>query len=202
MEPRFPILFQTAVHNALQRGRHVLIRLRKIWWLFLQDCAHRFGCRYALKRATARKHLVENGAKGKDVRTMICRLTAQLLRSHVSNRAHYSAWICVDSACGKLGLYLRSGGSGKLRQTEVQNLEPFVPGEKQILGFKVPVEDSFFVRRRQPMGKLARVINRLTCRKNAAVVVRAACHHQATLKLHKVRRHACPHHKWRECWDD
>src|SRR6266487_5911843 len=142
MEARLTILLQTVMYDPLERRRNVLICFREIGWIFLQDCAHRFGCGFATKSATARKHLIENGAERKDVRTMIYGLPSQLLRRHVTNCAHHHARVGVDAPRRYLRLRLGINSSRQLRQAKVQNLEPLVFGDKEILLLEVPMKDS------------------------------------------------------------
>lgn len=56
---------------------------------------------------------------------------------------------------------------GQLRQAKVQNLDPAVLGDEEVLGLEVAVDDAFFVSRRHSVSDLHGGINRLPERQRA-----------------------------------
>ena len=77
--------------DPVERGRLRGLRLRKIRRILPEDCRHRFGGGVAPERALARQHFVEHRAKREQVRARVNRVTAHLLRRHVSDGAEHGA---------------------------------------------------------------------------------------------------------------
>ena len=50
---------------------------------------------------------------------------------------------------------------GQLRQAEVENLDPVIPGHEDVLRLEIPVQNPFFVRRGEPVRYGKRILNRL-----------------------------------------
>ena len=143
------VLFQAVPRDPFEARRNTARRLGQFRRFFLKDRAHGVGRGFAVKRAFAGNHFVENGAEGKNVRPVIDRLTAHLLGRHVPGRSHHHA--CF-------GRHLKGGGvsaasvrlrQGQLGQAEIQNLHPAVAREEKILRLQVAMNNAFFVRRRQ-----------------------------------------------------
>src|SRR6266516_2435323 len=97
MKTRFRSFFETVIDQAFKRGRDILVCIRKIWWVLFQDRAHRVGSRFAMKSATARKHLVENRAERENIGTMIDGLPANLLGRHIADRSHDDTRTGIDT---------------------------------------------------------------------------------------------------------
>src|SRR5262249_37047028 len=71
VKPLFGILLEAMADDPLEARRDVLVGQREIRRILLQDCRHRVGRRFAVKRALSGKHLVENRAKREYVRSGI-----------------------------------------------------------------------------------------------------------------------------------
>ncbi len=141
------VFLQAAVHYPLQtwgrscrdlgNGRRILIQNR------------RHGLRRSgfAERLLPRHHLVKNRAESEDVGAVVCHLSANLLGRHVAHGSHYHAWLSPLGHCR-----FRSGGVpwlGQLGQAEVQNLDPSILGDKQVVGLLVAMDDAFVVCRCQ-----------------------------------------------------
>ena len=50
---------------------------------------------------------------------------------------------------------------GQLRQAEVENLDPVIPGHEDVLRLEIPVQDPLFVRRGEAVRYGKRILNRL-----------------------------------------
>jgi hypothetical protein len=93
---------------------------------------------------------------------MIDGVSLTLLRGHVSERAHHDARFCVcsqrrcEGPCCVAGFQL-----GQLGETEVEDLDALVPGEKQVLRFQVTMNDPLLVRCSQPLCDLDSIVGRL-----------------------------------------
>src|SRR5205085_2116389 len=83
------VFLETATDDAVHARRHrrAGFKLRRI---LFEDGAHRFDGTVALERGAAGEHLEEDEAKREDVRTMVRRFAAYLLRRHVGGRPHHS----------------------------------------------------------------------------------------------------------------
>src|SRR6266516_4793970 len=97
MTTRFRIFRETVIDQALKRGGGILVCIRRIWWVLVQDRAHRVGSRFAMRSATARKHLVENRAERENIGTMIDGLPAHLLGRHIADRSHDDTRTGIDT---------------------------------------------------------------------------------------------------------
>ncbi len=169
-------LLEAVAHDALEPRLDVLVRGRKIRRLLAEDRRHRLGSGFAVKRARARQHLVEDGAERKDVRACVGRLSLHLLRGHVAERPHHDAGLGAAAGRGRQ-VRLRPGGAVRLRQlgeTEVEDLDPSVVGDEQVLGFQIPMHDPLLVRRRQALCRLDRIFGGLAHREPAPEAARAA----------------------------
>src|ERR1035438_9623895 len=144
-------LFEAAAHDPLQGGRKILQRLRKRWWIFVQNGGQGFGPGGLLKGSSSGEHLVENDAERKDVGASVRGLSADLLRCHVAYRGqHMAGASLLDSsgrAVGGCGIKLREFG-----QSEVENLEASVFGEEQVFRFEVAMNNSGVVSGGQTTG--------------------------------------------------
>ncbi len=67
----------------------------------------------------------------------------------------------------QVGLALLHRLGLELRQTEVEDLDAAVPGEEQVLGLQVPMDDPLLVGRGEALGDLHRVVDRLADRDRA-----------------------------------
>ena len=81
------IFLEELVENALKFGRNGAVQLHGRNGSGVQDVSENDGGGGTGKRKSAGDHLVENGAKRKEVAARIEDFTASLLRRHVSNGA-------------------------------------------------------------------------------------------------------------------
>ena len=123
------------MNDAFQCRRNSLVSFRKIGGVFSEDRANRVGCGLAAECTSPGQHLVQDRAKGEDVRAMVCLLPSQLFRRHVAYCAHDSARIGVDPSCGHVGLQSIAVRSDKFGYSEVQDLHPPIFSDKQVVGF-------------------------------------------------------------------
>ena len=94
----------------------------------------------AAEGATTAQRLVEDGPEGEEVRAPVRSQAASLLRREVSQRAHHEARFRV-----------RVGGIAAARprqagDPEVEDLDPPVRGEEEVVGLEVTVDDTARVR--------------------------------------------------------
>ncbi len=113
-----------------------------------------------MKRPFAGDHLVEDGAKAEYVGARIHRHAAHLLRRHVSRSAQYHARLGRVCHGGQRSMIARLRLS-QFGQTEVENFYAPIFGDENIFWLQVAMDNSFFVRRSQPMRDLQRVIESL-----------------------------------------
>ncbi|HEV8702079.1 MAG TPA: hypothetical protein VGV60_12470 [Candidatus Polarisedimenticolia bacterium] len=111
---------------------------------------------------------------------MIGRQAAHLLRRHVSDRSEDDAGPGLDPRRepGQRPVRRRAGATGKcgrrtlgprqLRQAEIEDLDPAVARDEQVLRLQVAVDDPLLVSRRQPLGDLPGIVQRLAGGERAA----------------------------------
>jgi hypothetical protein len=148
------------MHDAFQRRRNIPIRFAQLGRFFLQNRAHRVGGRGAVERPLARQHFVENRAQAENVGARVERLAPDLLRRHVSRRSHHQARFCA-AVGGSHQVFRTRIHLGEFGQPEVENLQPPIFRDEQVLRLQVAVQNSFFVRCRQPVGHLHGIVKRL-----------------------------------------
>ena len=132
---------------------------------------------------------------------MVRCLAVQLLRRHVARSADDDVGVgeCLRRAFGAD----RADGIafGQLGEPEIEDLGVAGAGDEDVLGLEVAVDDVVAVCRRQPVGDLGGVLDRLALRQAAAVdpVAKALAleqlGHQKRNPLVRFRRR-----RWRECW--
>src|SRR5215469_9852452 len=102
---------------------------------------------------------------------MIRNVPAHLLGRHVAYSAHDDARlgsVVTDSG----GIFKRAlPRLSQLGQAEVQDLDLAIVGDEQILWLQIAMDDSSFVRGREPTCDLLSVLNRLSCRNAPALDV-------------------------------
>ena len=139
---------------------NLLVRLREVRRLLRQDRGDRVGRRVAAERPLPRQHLVEDRPEREDVRARVGGPAADLLGRHVAHRPEHDAGLGSRNR-PQVGLRSAFLLRLELRETEVEDLDPAVPRQKDVLGFQVPVDDPLLVRRRESLGELDRIVRRL-----------------------------------------
>ena len=137
--------------------------------LFAQDRAERVGRRLAVERPLARDHLVEDCSQTEQIRATVHRLRAHLLRRHVADRSQHHAGARARGDGGVLAGHRPLVGPHQLGEAEVEDLDAAVPGQEEILGLQIPVDDALLVRRRETMRHLARDVDGLADRQRACL---------------------------------
>src|SRR5215471_10531074 len=92
-----------------------------------------------------------------------------LLGRHISNCADDYARAGVNSSRGNFSLGLIAVRLSQLGHAEVEDLDAFIFGDEQVLGFQITMDDALFVRRGEAVRDLLRVVNRLTLGNTSAV---------------------------------
>src|SRR4029434_4182796 len=111
--------------EARRHGR----RSVEFWRILIEDRRHRLRRGVAGKRTTAGEKLVQNGAKSKQIRTMIDWESTHLLGRHVADGAEHDTRLRRRRRRDHRGSgFERWWILRQLRQTEVENLDATVPG--------------------------------------------------------------------------
>ena len=147
-------LFDTMPRDPFDRGWNGT--LRQPARLLLEDRRHRFSRRLPLERRAAREHLAEDRSEREDVGPLVDRRAAGLLRRHVADRADDRPGLGVAATVASAMFVSRGDGRPCLGQAEVENLDPAVLRDQDVVGLQVPMHDPLLVRRREPEGDLAR----------------------------------------------
>jgi hypothetical protein len=174
LEPLLGILLETVAEDSLQTRRDVLVGQREVGRILPQDRRHRVRGGVPAESAFAREHLVEDGAEREDVGSGIGRMPAHLLGRHVAERSEHDPRL----RAGGLGWHIRQRRTSRLRprqlgQAEVQDLQPPVLRDEEVLRLQVPVDNPLLVRRGEAVRHLQRVVDRLPRREASAGQCRA-----------------------------
>ena len=120
-----------------------------------------------MKGALPGGHLVEHAAQGEDVGEVIDRLAAHLLGRHVAHRA--------EDRPGHGAAHRRRGADvgpeslgSRPREAEIEDLQPPVAGEEEVLGLEVAVHDAPLVRRGEAARDVDAEVDDLAHRQPAA----------------------------------
>ena len=147
------------MHNALQRRRDAAIDLGQFWRILLQNRCHRVCCCIPLEGTGAAQHFKKDCTESEDVRTMINRKAAYLLRRHVACGAQNLPCLSQGSGCGReclpTAVRLRVAWRN-LGQTEVQNLHSSIFSDEDVFRFQIVVDDASIVGRCQSVRDLRR----------------------------------------------
>ena len=156
--PRFADVSQPPQRISFQAARQQLpdVRRRIGWQLAPVDLPAQCGSKTVGDRFTAKdllpgEHLEHDNAERPDVRPLVGRFAARLLRAHVGGRAE-------DQACLRCRMRhrrrLREFGRGeprccdrlRLRETEVEHLHPPMRRDADVAGLQVTMDDAALVR--------------------------------------------------------
>src|SRR5207248_8269688 len=136
-------LLEAAARNALELDRGAdRQRMRS----GVQDSLLDRMLRGSLEWRRASKHLVENHARGEEIRAHVRRLAADLLGRHVADGAEDRAALRVQRLADRLE---------ELGDAEVENLQPPVAREEEVGRLQVAVDDALVVGRAQPLRELS-----------------------------------------------
>src|SRR5213082_2180537 len=95
---------------------------------------------------------------------MFCQLSPDLLWRHVAHCPQdYTGFGLVRYGFGVITFRLR-----QLCQSEVEDLDPSVAGDKDVLRLEVAVDNAFLVSCRQPLRQLYRVLDGFAYRQRSA----------------------------------
>src|SRR5262245_47890856 len=144
--------------------------------MFLENRRHLVHRGVAGKRPSACQHLVERRPEGKDVRPMISREPAHLLRSHVADGAEYYTSQRVRRGRWQY-THTRECGFclSQLGKAEVEKLHATIARDEDVLGLQVPMHDAFIVRGRKPVTDLDRVLDGFAYRQCGAAETLTEC---------------------------
>ena len=127
----------------------------------LEDADEGVGHRVALEWTAAGQHLVEHAPERPDVGSVVDRLTARLLRTHIRRRAEHAS---VRRAVERAGAseWHRGLLRDRFRQAEVEHFRAQIVRQAQpslqhdVGRLQVAVDDRFLVRGDERVGDLAR----------------------------------------------
>ena len=138
----------SAAGSALQSGS------------FIRHRRQRDGDVVALECATSGHHLEDDDAERPDVRALVHRLPARLLRRHVRRRAENDPRLrrvhATASASSCAFALDAASGLHRLRETEVEHLHRAVGAHFDVRGLQIAVNDALFVRGFERLGDLLR----------------------------------------------
>ena len=147
------LLLHAVAHNPFQSRWDGEASAGKLGGFLIQDCGHGLGAGVVLERTLAIEHFVQNAAETENVRAMVRGVAPHLFRRHVADGPQNLAGVRFSQGDAIHGLRNRLRPA-QLRQAEIQDLQPPISGDEDVLGFKVTVNDSLLVGRRQTLGKL------------------------------------------------
>ena len=156
--------------------------------LAFEDPGDRVRDRVAREGDASRQHLVEHTAERPDVRALVDRQSARLLRAHVRGRAEDDP--CAPPAVAS-GARVRVGrrpiATDGLGEAEVQHLDHAAGCDLDVRGLQVAMHDPLVVGDFEGLGDLAR--NRQRCREwESAASVCAATRRQASAQASRRPR--------------
>ena len=173
LKARGRALLQAVPDDPVERWRDLRAGFQSLRRIFVQDRRDGFGRTALLKRALTGQHLVEDPAEGEDVGARIDGLTLQLLGRHVAERSQHDASLRPGRGRGEVrkgaGFFLLR----QLRQAEVEDLDPPVFRDEEVLGLQIAMHDSLLVCRAEAVGDLKRVVDGLLRREAASCQSRA-----------------------------
>ena len=160
-------LLQTAAHEARDARRDSPARPGHLGRVLLQDRVHRLDRAVASERAHAREHLVKQRPEREDVRAVIHRLAPDLLGRHEAHRPQHHARFRGPRALVSFADERRR--ARQLGEAEVEDLDPAVVRDEDVVGLEVAVDDPLVVSGGKAAGDLQRVVEGLADRKRSAL---------------------------------
>ena len=154
-------LLEAVPDDPRERRRQPLDRRGEIGGLLAQDRRHRLRARLAREGPSARQHLVEHRPEREDVGARVGGLAAHLLGRHVADRSQDRARLRRARGGRRAGLAAVAPAAFPFREAEVEDLQPALPGDEDVLRLQVAVDDPLVVRGGQGLGQLHRVLHGL-----------------------------------------
>src|SRR5262249_2376483 len=139
-KPHLSRLFKTVAHQTLESDGQLPRRIIEAGRFFLEDCHHTFGRSRAAESPPSDDHFVQHTTQREYIAAWRDLLAAYLLRRHIRSSAQNRT--CLRPA---IGGFIAITDWLKSRQAKIQNLHSAIIGQKNILGFKIAVNDSLRV---------------------------------------------------------
>ena len=165
LEPLLRVLLEAVAHDPVEAGVDFLVGLREVRRLLRQDRRDRVGRRVAAERALTRPASRRGSSRKRRCPTAgrpACRAPAPAPCSP-SSRARRPA-ACRPRPVLHVGLAGLAALDLQLREAEVEDLDPPVLRQEQVLRLQVPVDDPLLVRRGESLRDLDGVVDRLADR--------------------------------------
>ncbi len=154
--------------DAFEGRRQIGARGEQLRRILPENRRHRFRRSLAPEGPVAREHFVEQRAERKQIGARVDRLSADLFRRHVAHRAHDGTGVGHRGGCRG-----RFRGAGVFRQAlgeaEIENLDPAVSEDEDVLGLQIPMHDAAVVSRGQSASDVRRRFDRFAHRQRAAI---------------------------------
>jgi hypothetical protein len=153
------LLVETAGDHPLEFGRQGPGGEYAIQGIVAKDGGHGLAGGVADEGVPAREHLEEHHTEAEDIAAGVRGFPSHLLGRHVGERAEDPALLGVVARTdggGRTGIESRAQDGHLLCQAEVEDLEPALPGDPQVGGLQIPVDDALLVCGRQALRQLDR----------------------------------------------
>ena len=159
-EPIDRLLREAALDDVDDRGRDQRIEAIERRWV-LQNRVHRLDRGRLLEGARAGHQLVDQQADGEQIRSLIGDLAADLLGRHVGRRSDHDARRGDERRLGAVGVGAQHLlEAAHVREAEVENLDPAVDGDEDVVRLEIAMADAALVRRHHALDDVARVAQR------------------------------------------
>jgi len=168
VETLLRVLLEAVTHDPLEPRLDAPVRRGEVRRVLAQDRRDRLGGGRPVERPAAREHLVEDRAEREDVRSLVGRVALHLLGRHVAERPHHDAGLSAGGFGRQIRLRRAAPALVQLREAEVEDLDPTVFREEEILGLEVAVDDPFLVRRCEAARDLNGEVDGLADRQRAS----------------------------------
>ena len=143
LKPGIRRLLEAAANDAADTGRDLIAELRRVGF---EHGVDGLDPRFASERRRPSDHLVQDRAERKEIRAMVRRLAAQLLRAPCSRACRRRG----RRRCEWWRSAHRAGSADSWRDqlgdAEVQNLDPAVTRQEQILRLEIAMDNAAGVR--------------------------------------------------------
>ena len=157
-------------HDPAQGERDGPGGLFELGRIVAQDGGHRLAGGAPSECLPARQHLEEHHAEAEEVAARIDRLAAHLLGAHVAERPEdrpLSSVLVADGLGGHEGVGAPAGRLDLRSQAEVEDLEPTLLRDPEVVGLQVAMDDAPLVGGGETLGHLDRQLDGLSGRERA-----------------------------------